>query len=418
MGVEERTGAVERERLTSEKSKKALPEKAAKLGSDCKEAARDSQGFGSVVGQTAPLERLRAYASLYTQSRKPPAHVLLTGIDGLGKSTMARAFAAEYCERHNETDVETLARPGDLMGILTNLNEGDALLVPGISKTPQTIVRALASALKESAIDFVVDKGMFAKTINVPLKRFTCIATSGSRADCPPELIEAFSLILPLQSYSQPELVTICQRLAQKRGITITAAAAGSVVGTSAGTPHSVEVLVDRLGALGWTSISEEDVAQVWSALGLNPGLVSSTSPVDFGELKGAAFEKAIALLLQRMGFHTEMTEVTGDGGVDIIATLAQPVVGGRYLIQCKGFGPAILVGAAAVRDFYGALKADRNAIKGIFITTTGFTSEAQSFAAELPIELIGGQQLRGLLTKFGLLSGQEGLPASLFDDP
>ena len=95
------------------------------------------------------------------------------------------------------------------------------------------------------------------------------------------------------------------------------------------------------------------------------------------------------------MGFRTEMTEVSGDGGIDIVATVDKPLIGGRYLIQCKRFAPDNLVGAATVRDFYGAVTADRQAIKGILITTSGFTPQALAFAQQLPMELIGGQQLQ-----------------------
>src|SRR5947209_116212 len=63
-----------------------------------------------------------------------------------------------------------------------------------------------------------------------------------------------------------------------------------------------------------------------------------------------------------------QMTRATGDGGIDIVAHLDKPIVGGRYLIQCKRFtGP---VGAPIVREFYGAVQADRRAVKGILITT------------------------------------------------
>jgi restriction system protein len=93
------------------------------------------------------------------------------------------------------------------------------------------------------------------------------------------------------------------------------------------------------------------------------------------------------------------MTRATGDGGIDIEASLDRPLVGGRYLIQCKRFSPEILVGSPAVREFYGALIADRRAAKGIFITTSGFSTQARDFAANLPIDLIDGDQLARLLS-------------------
>ncbi len=102
--------------------------------------------------------------------------------------------------------------------------------------------------------------------------------------------------------------------------------------------------------------------------------------------------------MLQKMGFRSEMTSVTGDGGIDIIAVSEKPIVGGRYLIQCKRFAAGNLVGAPAVREFYGALTADKKAVKGIFITTSGFTKQARDFAENLPLELIDADSLHELL--------------------
>jgi len=257
---------------------------------------------------------------------------------------------------------------------------------------------------------------MVAKTISVPLKRFTCIGTTTSKAKCPPELIEVFPLILAIQRYSQEELARICNHLVQLRLIAITPAAAALVAGASAGTPHDIQVLVGRLAKLGKKMISAEDVARVSSVLGLGTGSAGGASAAEIDTLSGADFEKVVAALFGAMGFRTEITAESGDGGVDIIATLDQPVIGGRYLIQCKRFAPDSLVGAATVRDFYGAVTADRHAVKGILVTTSSFTFQALAFAKELPIELIDGKQLRTLLTKYGTPSRTPEAPQSLFE--
>jgi hypothetical protein len=302
------------------------------------------------------------------------------------------------------------------MGILTNLGDGDALLVADIARLSKNLINFFVPTLREFRVDFVVDKGMFAKTINVPLKRFTCLATARSKAECPPALIEGFPLTVSLQTYSQAELVSISDRLAQRKGIAITPAAADLLARASGGTPHHIEVLVDRLVELGRTSVSAEDVAQVSSVLGLNIGTAGSVSRGEIDTLSGMDFEKVIAALLRAMGFQNEMTEVTGDGGIDIVATLDQPLIGGRYLIQCKRFAPDNLVGVATVRDFYGAVTADRRAVKGILITTSGFTSQALAFAQHLPIELIGGHELRALLAKYEASTTTQNAPQTLFE--
>jgi restriction system protein len=123
---------------------------------------------------------------------------------------------------------------------------------------------------------------------------------------------------------------------------------------------------------------------------------------VDVYALSGAEFERVIGALLERMGYRVEITKQSGDGGIDIIAGYNRPIIGGRYLIQCKRLAAGSLVGSPTVRDLYGAVAADQKAMKGVLITTSGFTDQAQAFASGLRIELIDGEQLRKLLTEFG----------------
>jgi len=117
-------------------------------------------------------------------------------------------------------------------------------------------------------------------------------------------------------------------------------------------------------------------------------------------QLSGTEFEVCVTGLLQRIGFRTELTRATGDGGIDIMAFLDRPIVGGRYLVQCKRFADATPVGAPMVREFYGAFVADRSAVKGLFITTSSFSAQAREFVLNLPIELVDGSQLKALLTE------------------
>lgn len=125
----------------------------------------------------------------------------------------------------------------------------------------------------------------------------------------------------------------------------------------------------------------------------------------DFSALSGREFEQLIVDLLSRMGFQADLTATTGDGGIDVVATLDKPITGGRYLIQCKRYRLENPVGAPTLRDFYGAVAAERG-LKGVFITTSDFTVQARQFAEKAGVELIGNARLRKLLIEFGLGSG------------
>jgi hypothetical protein len=139
-------------------------------------------------------------------------------------------------------------------------------------------------------------------------------------------------------------------------------------------------------------------------------GAKSITSQGDLDNLGGHEFEDLIEHLLVKMGFATEGRKRAADGGIDIVAVSSQPVVSGRYIIQCKRYSNS--VSSPIVRDLYGVVMAER-ANKGILITTSAFTSDAIEFAHEKPIELIDGPRLIDLLRKYSLLGAEIQGPTS-----
>jgi Restriction endonuclease len=124
--------------------------------------------------------------------------------------------------------------------------------------------------------------------------------------------------------------------------------------------------------------------------------------PLELNDLGGHEFEDLVERLLLKMGFATEGRKRSADGGIDIIAVSTQPLISGRYIIQCKRYTNS--VSSPIIRDLYGVVNAS-NANKGILITTSTFTSDASEFARDKPIELIDGIQLLNLLNQYSLLS-------------
>jgi hypothetical protein len=119
---------------------------------------------------------------------------------------------------------------------------------------------------------------------------------------------------------------------------------------------------------------------------------------IDYAKINCYDFEKLIGSLFQKMGFEVEVTQSSGDGGVDVIAYYNNPVFKGKYLVQCKHWNQQ--VGQPEIRDLYGTVMHDK-AIKGILITTSTFTDQALSFANDVGIECIDGKILYALLQKY-----------------
>lgn len=120
----------------------------------------------------------------------------------------------------------------------------------------------------------------------------------------------------------------------------------------------------------------------------------------NINELSGIEFERVCQQLVEKMGFETETTKASGDGGIDLIAYNHQPLLSGKYIIQCKRYSGS--VGEPIIRDLYGVITSER-ANKGILMTTGHFTKSAIAFADGKPIELIDGEKLNELLNSYGI---------------
>jgi Holliday junction resolvasome RuvABC ATP-dependent DNA helicase subunit len=359
-------------------------------------------GFDDIVGQEEVVSRLRTFGDLYSSNGALPEHVLITGEDGMGKMSIANAFASENGLPAQE--LRNLEIRADLTAALTNLRERQALIVPRIGFMKQPILELLEGAARSGKLEIKIGHGMSARTHILDLKPFTLIATTPRKSDCSADTLSLFSLTVMLQQYSHLELQLISRKIAEALNIGIDEETASLIAANCHGRPEHIDLLLRRLvRSVRKGQITQEDTVKAFSAFGLGAHL-GVTSIVDGipAAMAGTDFERLIVVLLTRMGFRADMTKTTGDGGIDIVAFLDRPIVGGKYLFQCKRYSPDNIVGAPTVRDFYGAVTADR-AVKGIFITTSCYTTQAREFADRVGIELIDQEKLLALMAENGM---------------
>jgi Holliday junction resolvasome RuvABC ATP-dependent DNA helicase subunit len=357
--------------------------------------------LSQVIGQGEAVAHLKEFGDFYTQNGVSPEHVLITGDDGTGKMTIAGAFAAEY--GLGIQPCWDLPIIGNLTAMLTNLKERQALLVPDVNSIRAPILEILQDALKSGKVVITLGPRRAGRTHTINLRPFTCIATARRRGDCSAELLSLFSLIVNLRPYTQRELIRIAHQIAFGMKVSIDDVTASLTVANCTGNPARIHSLLERLvRAVRSDVIKEEQSVRAFTAFGLTACVTkASDHRVAISDLSGIEFEKFIMEMLNRMGFRAEMTTTTGDGGIDVIAVLDKPIIGGKYMFQCKRYSSENLIGAALIRDFYGAVSADR-AVKGIFITTSDFTPQAREFAERVGLELIGLDKLRALLSENG----------------
>jgi holliday junction DNA helicase RuvB len=199
------------------------------------------------VGQRKIVEKLSIALQAARQRSESAEHTLLYGPPGLGKTTLAHIIANSMGAKIVTTSGPALERTGDLMGILTNLGEGDILFIDEVHRLPANIEEFLYPAMEDFKVDFVVDKGMFAKTINVPLKRFTLVGATTRAGSLSAPLRNRFGLFFHLEFYPVEDLKKIILRSAQILEVPIDDAAATEIARRSRGTPRIANRLLRRV---------------------------------------------------------------------------------------------------------------------------------------------------------------------------
>ena len=205
------------------------------------------QRLDEYVGQRATVESLRISVEAARQRGEPLDHVLLSGPPGLGKTTLATIMANEMGAQMVTTAGPSLERGGDLMGILTNLGERDVLFIDEIHRLPRIVEELLYPAMEDFAVNFVMDKGLNAKSMRIPLRPFTLVAATTRPGMLSSPLRERFGIFHHLDFYDVEDLTSIVLRSASIIGAVIDRSGAEAIARRSRGTPRIANRLLRRV---------------------------------------------------------------------------------------------------------------------------------------------------------------------------
>jgi Holliday junction DNA helicase RuvB len=200
-----------------------------------------------VIGQRDLLEKLSIAIQAAKARGEPLEHILFHGPPGLGKTTMAHVVAAEMEAGIKTTSGPALTRPADLVGILTNLQRGDVLFIDEIHRLGPVVEEFMYPAMEEFRIDITVDRGSFARTINVPLQPFTMIGATTRAGFLSAPLRERFGLFHHFEFYPEEDLREIALRSAKLLGVRAEDEALGEIARRSRGTPRVCIRLMRRV---------------------------------------------------------------------------------------------------------------------------------------------------------------------------
>ena len=202
--------------------------------------------FEEFTGQRKIVDNLLVFIKAAKKRGEPLDHVLFTGPPGLGKTTLSYIIARELGSNIKITSGPVLEKPGDLAGILTNLEQGDVLFIDEIHRLSAVVEEYLYSAMEEFRLDIMIDSGPSARTIQLSIPRFTLIGATTRAGLLTAPLRSRFGIFNRLDYYNKEDVFKVLLRSANILNVEIDEDGAIEIAGRSRGTPRIANRLLRR----------------------------------------------------------------------------------------------------------------------------------------------------------------------------
>ena len=214
------------------------------------------------IGQKSLMENLQVSLQAAKKRKEPIEHILFSGPPGLGKTSLAYIIAHEMDARITLSSGPAINRAGDLIGILTNLEAGDVFFIDEIHRLSKAVEEFLYPAMENFQIDFIVDKGPYAKSIKFNLKPFTLIGATTRSGLLAAPLRDRFGIFHHLDFYNEKDLTEIILNSAQKLNVAIDEEAAFEIARRARGTPRVANRLLRRVRDYGQVKMAHPKITQ------------------------------------------------------------------------------------------------------------------------------------------------------------
>jgi len=339
--------------------------------------------LSDLVGQPSLKELLQLKVQFARANAVVLPHLVFCGENASGKLTFASGVATELGAAFKSLAAGDMTSLLDLTGPFSNLHRGDVLAVTEVDSLKPAFVSLLTQALSTFHVPIVIGN----RTHTLPMPQFTFIGTT-----CKPWLVDERLLrwCIPCQfaPYTHEEAAQIALRIGSQRGLILDEAAALNAAEQCHLKPGEISVFLQRVAnhrAFGNDNrIDRNKLRQINAFLGsgsLYPALLTVADHLQ--TMSGVEFEHWVAELIRRSGFQVETASLTGDHGVDLWVSASDRLIA----VQCKRWDGSI--GEPLMRDLYGAMTAAKAQV-GCLVSTGPFTAQAQQFAKDKPLHLIG----------------------------
>lgn len=358
---------------------------------------RSVPSLSAYVGQEAIKGDLQKRIDMAKRQSRPLPHLLLCGPPEMGKITLAKAVAVEIGRNVMLVAASSIERYGDLGALVTNLEEGDLLLIEDVDQINELVLKALVEVLEDFQIEILIGKGSSTRMLRLDLKKFTVVGTT-SRPSQVDKRLRRWMIAYNFSTYTADEIVQILQFIGERENLVIETDAAHALADHSGGSPGNARVMVKRvrdyLDPKAKTHVTLDLAQQAllsFGYLGKPSASIDLASKVQ--DMNALEFEEFVANLFREMGYAVETTAKSGDHGIDIFLRKDDQLIA----VQCKRWDAP--VGEPVIRDFLGSLTG-AGANSGYVITSSTFTSSAYSFAQDKAIKLIDLDALMDLVTQ------------------